>query len=102
MNPETKTPLPFQKLSRRIQRKYDIEKMVKQIPVEVNIFDITYLNGKSLYDIPLKERRKLLEKSIKQTKDFKREKRFIIPFMKENLFLNMIFFLVLLRMYQKK
>jgi DNA ligase-1 len=71
MNPKTNTPLPFQKLSRRIQRKYDIDKMVKEIPVEVNIFDITYLNGRSLYDVPFKERRKLLEKSITSTKDFK-------------------------------
>ncbi|MBR9682713.1 MAG: ATP-dependent DNA ligase [Candidatus Aenigmarchaeota archaeon] len=71
MDPKTNTPLPFQKLSRRIQRKYDIEKMIKEIPVEVNIFDITYLNGKSLYNISFKERRKLLEKSIKSTKDFK-------------------------------
>jgi DNA ligase-1 len=64
---DTKTgmPIPFQKLGQRIHRKYDIEKMVKEIPVQVNLFDIVYLNGKMLLDKPLKERRKILEKVVK-------------------------------------
>lgn len=62
---KTGLPIPFQKLSQRIHRKYDIEEMVKEIPVQVNLFDIVYLNGKMLFDKPLKERRKILEKSIK-------------------------------------
>lgn len=62
---KTGYPIPFQQLSQRIQRKYDIEKMVKEIPVEVNLFDIVYLNGKMLFDKPLKERRKILEKIVK-------------------------------------
>ncbi len=58
-------PLPFQELSQRIQRKYDIEEMVKKIPVQINLFDIIYLNGEMLIDKPLKERRKILEGIIK-------------------------------------
>ncbi len=61
---KTKRPLPFQTLSQRIQRKYDIKKMVNEIPIQVNIFDILLLNGKPLLDLPLKERRKKLEKTI--------------------------------------
>lgn len=58
-------PLPFQQLSQRIQRKYDIEKVVKEIPIQVNLFDISYFDGRMLFDEPLAERRKILEKTIK-------------------------------------
>lgn len=63
-------PQPFQFLSRRIQRKHDIEKMVKEIPVQVNLFDIIYLNGKTLMNHLLKERWQALQKIIKPTKNF--------------------------------
>ena len=59
-------PQPFQLLSQRIQRKYDIERMVKEVPVQVNLFDIIYANGEMLLDKPLTERRKILEKSVKE------------------------------------
>jgi DNA ligase-1 len=65
INPKTDTPLPFQLLSQRIHRKYDIEKMAKEIPVQINLFDIVYLDGDTLFDKPFKERRKMLEKSVK-------------------------------------
>lgn len=64
---KTGKPLPFQQLSQRIQRKYDIEKMVKEIPVQVNLFDILYVDGQSLLNKSLKERRKTLEKNIRRT-----------------------------------
>jgi len=62
---KTGLPVPFQVLSQRIHRKYDIEKMVKEIPVQVNLFDIVYLSGKMLFNKQLIERRKILEKIIK-------------------------------------
>jgi len=65
VNPKTGLPLPFQVLSQRIHRKYDIEKMVKEIPVQIHLFDIVYLEGKQLFDKPFKERRKILEKIVK-------------------------------------
>ncbi len=65
---KTNRPMPFQKLSQRIKRKYDIHKMIKQIPIQVNLFDIVYLDGKLLFDKKLKERRKILEKIIKEVK----------------------------------
>ncbi len=64
-------PQPFQSLSRRIKRKHDIEKMVKDIPVQVNLFDVIYLNGKSLMNEPFKERWKILQKIIKQVKSLR-------------------------------
>lgn len=59
---------PFQTVSQRIKRKYNIEEMAKKFPVELNIFDIMYYNGKSLTDKTLKERRKILESIVKQQK----------------------------------
>ena len=59
--------LPFQNISIRIKRKYDIEKMQEEYPVEINVFDILYYK-KNLMDTKLKERREVLEKIIKEKK----------------------------------
>jgi len=66
---KTGYPLPFQALSQRVHRKYDIEKMVREIPIQVNIFDATYVNGKSFFNEPLIERRKTLSKILHPIKD---------------------------------
>ncbi len=60
--------LPFQKISQRIKRKYNIPQMVKDYPVEVNAFDVLYYNGKSYMKTKQKDRRKLLEKIISSKK----------------------------------
>ncbi len=65
-NPKTKKYMPFQDISQRIKRKYDIEKMGKDLPVEVNIFDILYYEGKSMIQELFKKRRELLEKIVKK------------------------------------
>lgn len=62
---KTGKPLPFQILSQRVHRKYDIEKMTKEIPIQMNLFDAVYVDGKLLLDTPFTERRKILEKFIK-------------------------------------
>ena len=66
---KTGKSLPFQHLSQRIQRKYDIEKMVDEIPIQVNLFDIIYCDGKMLFETPFIERRKILEKVVKPMPD---------------------------------
>ena len=63
--------LPFQQLSRRIQRKYEIEKMVAEIPVQVNLFDLIYLDGRSYMQEPLKDRWSALKKIIKNSKNLR-------------------------------
>ncbi len=65
---KTKKYLPFQSISQRIKRKYDIEEIRKKFPVEVNVFDVIYHNGKSLMNLTLKERREILEKIIDERK----------------------------------
>ncbi len=69
-------PLPFQILSRRIKRKYDIEKMVKEIPIQANLFDIVYLEDEVL-SLPLKERRKKLEEIVESTEQLKTAEKII-------------------------
>jgi DNA ligase-1 len=58
-------PLPFQKLSQRIHRKYDIHEMANNVPAQVNLFDVLMFEGKPMFDIPFRERRKILESMIK-------------------------------------
>src|SRR3989338_9018226 len=47
-NKKTGKYLPFQSISQRIKRKYDIEKTAEDFPVELNVFDIIYYEGKSM------------------------------------------------------
>jgi len=61
-------PLPFQNLSRRIQRKYDIEKMVKEIPVMINLFELIYINGENWMHKPLKKRWEKLKDIVEPAK----------------------------------
>ena len=58
--------LPFQNISQRIKRKYDIERVANEFPVELNIFDIMYYNNENLMNEPLPKRRKILEKIVKE------------------------------------
>ncbi|HLD11275.1 MAG TPA: ATP-dependent DNA ligase [Candidatus Nanoarchaeia archaeon] len=58
--------LPFQVLSQRIKRKYNIHEMIKKIPVIIRVFDIVQYNNENLMDKPFIERRNLLEKIIKK------------------------------------
>ncbi len=58
----------FQEISQRIKRKYEIEKLSEELPVEVNVFDVLYYNGKSLIQEAFEKRRKLLEKIVREEK----------------------------------
>ena len=64
-DPITKKYKPFEAISQRIRRKYHIDDLIKKLPVEINAFDVIYLDGKSLVEKTFRERRKILEKIIK-------------------------------------
>jgi len=64
-NKKTGKYLPFQSISQRIKRKYDIHKMSEEFPVEVNVFDIINYKGKSVINEPFEERKKMIKKMIK-------------------------------------
>ena len=61
---KTKEYTSFQHISQRIRRKYHIEKIKDELPVEVNVFDVLYYNGKSLIEKPFEERAKLVRQII--------------------------------------
>jgi DNA ligase-1 len=65
-DPKTKKYVPFQNISQRIRRKYDIEQMAKDVPVELNIFDVLYYNGNSTIEETFAERRKIVKEIIKE------------------------------------
>ncbi|MFZ5955520.1 MAG: ATP-dependent DNA ligase [Nanoarchaeota archaeon] len=67
-NPHTKIYMPFQAISQRIKRKYHIEKLEKELPIELNVFDILYYEGKSLIKEPFKKRREIIEKIVSPAK----------------------------------
>lgn len=62
-NPDSEEFLPFQETTKR-RRKYQVEEMSKTLPLKAFVFDIMYLNGKSLVDLPLNERMKILVEEI--------------------------------------
>lgn len=59
------------------RRKYKVSKYQQKIPAAIFLFDILYLEGKSLLKKPYPERRQLLEKNIRQTKYVKLAKRIV-------------------------
>ncbi len=60
---------PFQFISQRIKRKYDIHSLVKEVPVEVDVFDILFLDGKSMINMPFKNRRSKIEEIVPKKKN---------------------------------
>ncbi len=65
INEDTGEFLPFQELMHR-RRKYKIAKAVQEYPITVNFFDVLYIDGKSCLNLSYKERRKTLEKIVKE------------------------------------
>lgn len=55
-------PLPFQELMRRFRRVHDIKSMIREVPVQLYLFDLLYLNGESHIDTPYKKRWNLLQR----------------------------------------
>ncbi len=62
IDPDTGELLPFQLISQRRGRKYDLERMVKEVPVNLVLFDCLYHNGKDLTGSSYLERRAALKK----------------------------------------
>ncbi|MDG6258032.1 MAG: ATP-dependent DNA ligase [Methanomicrobiaceae archaeon] len=57
--------LPFQYVLRRFRRKHDIDAHVEQIEMIPMVFDLLYLDGRTLLDEPLLVRRELLETTLR-------------------------------------
>jgi len=59
---ENGNPLPFQHLMRRFKRVYDIERMTREIPVKLYLFDVLFIDGVNLIDFPYIKRREALQR----------------------------------------
>ena len=66
MDLETGDMRPFQELMHR-RRKYGVEAAIKDYPISLFAFDALYVDGKDLTLEPFPQRRKILEKIIKQS-----------------------------------
>ncbi len=56
-------PLPFQHLMRRFRRKHAVAEAIKEIAVQLHLFDALYINGKTLVDVAYMERWAALERA---------------------------------------
>ncbi|MEM0138115.1 MAG: ATP-dependent DNA ligase [Thermoplasmatales archaeon] len=65
-NLETNEMLPFQEISRRRGRKYDLDETAEQIPVVVFLFDAMMINGQNLLETPYPDRRVNLLSSVNE------------------------------------
>ncbi len=70
INPDTGEILPFQELMHR-RRKYGIEDAMREYPTVTYYFDVLYLDGKELLDVPLEERRRILKEILKENEGVK-------------------------------
>jgi DNA ligase-1 len=59
-------PMPFQSVLRRFRRRHDVAGAQEEIRMVPNVFDILYLDGRTLIDLPFFERRKILVDVVKQ------------------------------------
>ena len=66
-DPETGEPVPFQQLSRRIKRKYDVAQLVEEVPVVCYAFDLLAVDGETLLEETLAERIDRLEAVLSET-----------------------------------
>jgi DNA ligase-1 len=63
MDPRSGKPMPFQEVLRR-RRKYGIEEMAEQIPIQIHLFDVLVVDGKTVVEKPYEERRRILERKV--------------------------------------
>ena len=66
MDLDTGDMRPFQELMHR-RRKYGVEEAISQYPISLFPFDLLYVDGEDLTQKPLRERRKKLQSTIKET-----------------------------------
>jgi len=67
VDPETDELRPFQEVSRRRGRKYDLERLQEEVPVRLFLFDVLLEGTETTVDEPFPTRRKRLENLVKDT-----------------------------------
>jgi DNA ligase-1 len=64
---ENGRPRAFQEILKRFRRKYDVQSTARDIPLTLNLFDIIFLNGEELLDLPLVQRRARLAECVRSS-----------------------------------
>lgn len=64
LDPVTGKTVSFQETTTR-KRKHNVELFSKSVPLKFFVFDILFKDGKDLLEVPLSQRRKILEKTVK-------------------------------------
>lgn len=67
-DPKTKAYKEFQAISQRIRRKYEIDRLVRELPIEFRVFDVIYLEGESLIGESYEARREKLKGIVHEKK----------------------------------
>ncbi len=67
---DTGAMLPFQELMHR-RRKYGIEKVAKEFPANIYLFDALLIEGEDMTEKPLAQRREILKNAIIDTNGFR-------------------------------
>jgi DNA ligase-1 len=68
--------LPFQVISQRRGRKYELERMSEEVPVTLFLFDLLYVDGKDMTTVPYPERRRELSSIIQPSEHLKLSEQF--------------------------
>jgi len=71
VDPNTGDLQPFQVVTHRRGRKYEVKETAEEIPVVLELFDILYLKGETLLDTPYLKRRDALTSVVKETEHVK-------------------------------
>ena len=82
-NAETGELFPFQMASLRRGRIHEIDRVSKDVPLAVFLFDILYLDGRPVHGLPYSERRRILEGIFSENESFRLAKRLVTSSEKE-------------------
>jgi DNA ligase-1 len=75
---QTADMLPFQVISQRRGRKYDIEKMSEEVPVTIFLFDLLYVQGRDMTNMPYTKRRETLLRIISKSDRITISEQFLV------------------------
>jgi DNA ligase-1 len=78
VDPQAGDMLPFQVISQRRGRKYDVLKMSEEVPVTVFLFDLLYVDGRDMTNVPYLERRNMLVQKTRTSDHVTVSEQFII------------------------
>ncbi|HMK82458.1 MAG TPA: ATP-dependent DNA ligase [Candidatus Bathyarchaeia archaeon] len=78
VDPQTGDMLPFQVISQRRGRKFDIEKMSEEVPITLFLFDLLYVQGRDMTNMPYPERRKTLSQITTNSDHVKISAQFMV------------------------